>query len=79
MKILNIAYGGKLVSLLDNENYKLSAQSIYNGNGDIIGWNPKNDITELFEHLRGNEDFREVTKRELKKVNKHLAKVGKKV
>ena len=79
MKTLNIAYGDNLIALLDNKNYQLSAQSIHNGNGDIIGWNPKTDnIAELFEHLRGSEDFREVTKQELKKVDKHLAKFAKK-
>jgi hypothetical protein len=73
MNNLNIAYGETLISHLDNEDWDLAVQCIKNNDGDIVGWNPKTDnISELFEHLRGSLDFREVTNKELAKVNKRL-------
>ena len=73
MKTFKIVYGESLIALLDEEDYKSASDNIKRGSGDIIGWNPlTDDINELFEHLRGNFDFREVTDKELEEVNNYL-------
>jgi hypothetical protein len=68
----NIAYGEKLVKHLDNQEYDLAVDCINATNGDIIGYDPQKDIEELFQHIRGSLDFREVTDEELNEINKRL-------
>ena len=68
----NIAYGEKLVKHLDNQEYDLAVDCINASNGDIVGYDPKKDIEELFQHIRVSLDFREVTDEELNEINKRL-------
>ena len=68
----NIAYGEELIKHLDNQEWDLSVECIKNYNGDIVGYNTKNDIGELFEHIEGSLNFRTVTDEELNEINKRL-------
>jgi hypothetical protein len=68
----NIAYGEKLIKHLDNQEYDLAVDCINVSNGDIIGYDTQKDIEELFQHIRGSLDFREVTDEELNEINKRL-------
>jgi hypothetical protein len=69
---MNIAYGERLIRHLDNQEWDLAVDCINTYNGDIVGYDPQKSIEELFEHIRGSLDFREVTKEELNEVNKRL-------
>jgi hypothetical protein len=68
----NIAYGETLIKHLDNEDWDLATECLSLYDGDIIGFNPKKDIEELFQHIRGSLDFRTVTKKELEEINKRI-------
>ena len=69
----NIAYGESFIKHLDNEDWDLAVECININNGDIVGFDPiKDDIEELFQHIRGSNDFREVTENELNEMNKRL-------
>lgn len=70
---MNIAYGETLINALDNEDFISAVQYIKNNNGDIVSYDPKtDDIEELFQHIRGSYNFREVTTEELTQINKLL-------
>jgi hypothetical protein len=72
-KPIFIAFGECLISELENEHYNSAKNTIKNNDGDIIGWNPRKDnIEELFQHLRGNTNFVEISAKTLKKINKKL-------
>lgn len=68
----NIAYGEELIRHLDNRKWDLAVDYINQNNGDIVGYNTKNDIEELFEHITGSLCFRTVTDEELEEINKRL-------
>jgi hypothetical protein len=68
----NIVYGEELIRHLDSQEWDLAVNYIKDNNGDIVGYNPQKDIGELFEHIRGSLDFREVTQKELNEINKRL-------
>jgi hypothetical protein len=70
--MINIAYGERLIKHLDNQDWDLAVEQINNYNGDIIGFDPTKNIEELFEHIRGTLDFREVTDKELEEINKRI-------
>jgi hypothetical protein len=72
MKTINIAYGESLIKHLDNEDWDLAVKWINNGAGNIISYDPTKNIEELFQHIRGSLDFREVTQEELEEINKRL-------
>lgn len=73
MKKILIAYGESLINALDNEDFSTAVKDIECQNGDIIEFNPfKDNIEELFQHIRGSVNFREVTQEEIKQVNKLL-------
>ena len=73
MKKILIAYGENLINALDNEDFATAVKDIECQNGDIIEFNPlKDNIEELFQHIRGSLNFREVTREEIKQVNKLL-------
>ena len=75
MKNIAIAYGEKLINALYNEDFETAVKDIECQNGDIIEFNPlKDDIEELFQHIRGSINFRQVTVEELKQINKLLNK-----
>ena len=68
-----IAYGENLVIDLEEQDFKSASNRIKINDGDVIGWNPRtNDIEELFQHLRGNVNFVEISAKTLKKINKKL-------
>ena len=69
----NIANGEVLVKHLDNQDWDLAVDCINNYNGDITGFNINDNIEELFQHIRGSVDFREVSKEELEEINKRLS------
>jgi hypothetical protein len=72
MKEINIAYGEYLIFNLNNEYWDSAIMCIKTNNGDIVGYTPGEDIEELFKHIRGSEDFREVTEKELNEINQRL-------
>ncbi len=68
-----IAFGENLVNDLEEQDYESASNRIKINDGDIIGWNPRKDnIEELFQHLRGNTNFIEISAKTLKKINKKL-------
>jgi hypothetical protein len=70
---MNIAYGEDLIIALDNEDFINAVQCIKNNDGDIVGYDPSiDDIEELFQHIRGSQDFRQITEEELLQINKIL-------
>lgn len=72
-KPIYIAFGENLIIDLEEQDYKSASNRIKNNEGDIIGWNPKkDDIEELFQHLRGNNNFIEISAKTLKKIDKKL-------
>jgi hypothetical protein len=72
MKTINIAYGESLIKHLDNEDWDLAVKCLNNNDGDIIGYTPTENIEELFQHIRGSLDFREITQEELDEINKRI-------
>lgn len=73
MKKLNIAYGENLINCLDNEDFDTAVLDILSNNGNIVEYSPNLDsIEELFQHIRGSYNFREITPHELNEVNKRL-------
>jgi hypothetical protein len=72
LKPKSIAYGEQLIKYLDEEEWELAVECLNNNDGDIIGYNPTDDIDELFQHIRGSFYFREVTEEELNQVNNLL-------
>lgn len=72
-KIINIVYGEVLIKHLNNQDWDLAVECIKVYNGDIISYNPQNNnIEELFQHIRGTSDFREITQTELDEINKRI-------
>lgn len=72
-KPIFIAFGENLISDLEEERYKSVSNRIKKNDGDVIGWNPRKDnIEELFQHLKGNTNFVEISAKTLKKINKKL-------
>lgn len=70
---MNIAYGEDLIIALDREDFVSAVAHIKNNNGDIVGYEPSEDkIEELFQHIRGSQDFRQITEDELLQINKIL-------
>jgi len=68
-----IAFGENLIVDLEEQEYNSAKNRIKNNDGDVIGWNPRtDDIEELFQHLRGNNNFVEISAKTLKKINKKL-------
>lgn len=68
-----IAFGENLIFDLEEQDFKSASNRIKINDGDIIGWNPKtDDIEELFQHLRGNTNFIEISAKTLKNINKKL-------
>jgi hypothetical protein len=68
-----IAFGENLVNDLEEQDYESASNRLKSNDGDIIGWNPRKDnIEELFQHLRGNTNFIEISAKTLKKINKKL-------
>ena len=68
-----IAFGELLINDLEEGNYKSAINRIKINDGDVIGWNLRKDnIEELFQHLRGNTNFVEISAKILKKINKKL-------
>ena len=64
-----IAFGENLVSDIENEDYKSAKNRIKQNDGDIIGWNPRKDnVEELFQHIRGEGNFVEISQKQLKKI-----------
>lgn len=75
MRNIAIAYGKNLINSLDNEDFETAVKDIQCQNGDIIEFNPlKDDIEELFRHIRGSVNFRQVTIEELNQINNLLNK-----
>lgn len=72
---MNIAYGEDLIIALDNEDFVSAVAHIKNNNGDIVGYEPSEDkIEELFQHIRGSQDFRQITKKEFLQIKKLFIK-----
>ena len=68
-----IAFGENLVIDIEEQNYKSASNRIKMNDGDIIGWNPRKDtIEELFQHIRGEQNFIEISQKTLNKINKKL-------
>jgi len=68
-----IAFGSHLINNIEEGNFNYASHLIKNNDGDVVGWNPRTDnIEELFQHLRGNTDFVEISAKTLKKINKKL-------
>ena len=71
--MITIAYGENLINALDNEDFISAVQDIKNNNGDVVGYDPAtDDIEELFQHIRGSYNFREITEYEQTQINKLL-------
>ena len=72
-KPIFIVFGENLVNDIIEQDYTSASNRIKINDGDVIGWNPRKDnIEELFQHLRGNTNFVEISAKTLKKINKKL-------
>lgn len=70
---VNVAYGEHLVKAIQEEDYEKCAELITDGDGDIVGYNPRQDhLQELLNHLEGNTNFITIDKTTLTEIDKFL-------